>query len=150
MPVITAHSPADIVRHALIGLGLGTDPADGAAWPIFCGDEPDVPDSAITVYDTEGRLFGCLQVTGEMSEHHGVQIRVRGATHPLAAAKAFLIAATVDSRDAYREVVTLGGTDYCVHAINRASGPIGLGRQSPETNRTLFVINATAWVVELD
>jgi len=134
-----AHSPADIIRRVLIALGHGVDPP-GTVWPIYAGAEPDLPDNCITCYDTERRGHGRTQTDGEQQEHHGVQVRVRGATHGVGYVKARALALALD-QEVYQESVTIAGTAYLVHAVSRTSGVLALGTDTPTSKRRLFTVN---------
>lgn len=141
MPGTLDHSPADVVRRLLIDLGLGAaPPAASSAWPIYTGGEPNLPDQAITVTDTEGRGHGRDQVTGERQEHHGISIMVRAATFPAGYAKARDVATALDAQ--YQDVTTLGAARYLVHAVTRTSDVFSLGKESPQSKRSLFSVNA--------
>lgn len=142
-----AHSPADVIRHLLIGLGLGTNPADGEAWPVYVSSEPDRPDSVITTYDTSGRLNGRTQVDGEVQEHHGIQIRVRDANPAAGFKKANEIAIALDETVyldtvAIEDVVGTGVSRYLVWNVSRVSGIFSLGKDVETSKRNLFTINA--------
>jgi hypothetical protein len=148
--VSLAHSPASIIGKLFEGLAtpLGTDPALSGSWPIYIGSEPDLPDSCITLYDTQGRTQGRDQTSGEMIEFHGFQVRVRGATHTLAETKIYAISESIDI-NVKRDVVTLSGTQYLVHAITRASPVSALGRAVSGSRRFLFTLNAIASIHKL-
>jgi len=139
------HSPADIVRYLLIDLSQGTLPSDSDSWPIHVAREPDTPDSVITVFDTSGRLDGRAQVSGEMLEHYGIQVRVRDTNPVEGFAKAQDIAIALD-QTAYQDTITINSDTYLVHAVSRTGGILGLGKETPTSKRNLFTINA---VVEL-
>ena len=141
------HSPADVIRTLLIDLGLGTAPSDEGTWPIYVGQEPDSPDSVITVYDTAGLLQGRTMPDGEMQEKHGFQVRVRDANHYQGYEKAREIAVALD------ESVSLDGVSvgddagtgkqaYIVYAVSRRGGVLSLGKDVQRTKLNLFTINA--------
>lgn len=138
-----AHSPADILRQLLVDLDLGSYPANPPdAWPVYVASEPDRPDECVTVYDTAGRPQGRLQVSGEKPELHGVQVRVRSARPPEGWAKARTIAVALDE-SVYAETVTMtGGSSYCVHSVTRTTDVVPLGKESPQSKRSIFVLNA--------
>jgi len=135
------HSPADIVRSLLVDLGHGTVPSAGSTWPVFVGNEPNSPDDAITVYDTTSRMDGRTQVDGQQHEHHGVQIRIRNGNHVDGYTKARAIAVALDET-AYQNTVTISSTSYTVQCVSRVGGVIALGKDTPNTRRNLFTINA--------
>lgn len=141
MPGTLTHSPGDVVRQLLIGLGLGTDPADSGLWPVFAAVEPNTPDNCITLYDTESRRHGRTQTDGEIQEHHGIQFVIRSATYASGYTKARAIAVAADET-VYQNTVTISGTSYTVHQISRTGDVLALGQQTPESKRYLFTINA--------
>jgi hypothetical protein len=136
------HSPADVLKHLLIQLGLGvlhsTSPT--GSWPIFDSSEPSLPDQVVTIYDTAGRYDGRSMRDGEKAEFHGVQVRIRGVNQPDALIKANDIAVSLD-QSINRSKVTIDGDKYMVYAVSRTSGPVSLGNEVG-TNRFLFTINA--------
>lgn len=140
------HSPADICRRLLIGLGQLTDPLPwetgvGLAWPGFVSAEPNVPDNCVTLKDTQGSDDGRVMTDGEPQDHFGFQVRVRGTDHAAAWAKADAIrtalAMSVDNR-----TVSIDASTYTVHAIARIGQAINLGKDTPTSRRSLFTINA--------
>ena len=91
-----AHSPADILRQALVDAGVGTMPTAAGAWPIFAAHLPDGTTNAICVYDTGGLKDGRL-MTGATITHPGWQVRVRAARQPDAWAKMEAIREALDA-----------------------------------------------------
>ncbi len=139
------HSPEDIIRNLIIDLGHGTAPSAGGSWPVKVAQEPNEPDSVITVYGTAGVLQGKFQIDGEVQEHYGIQIRVRDARHYSGYGKANDIAVGLDA--VLNQVVevgtdagTGGSTNYTVYAVSRRSGPLAIGTE-PESKRRIFTIN---------
>jgi hypothetical protein len=43
------HSPAAVLRQALVDLGVASDPGTGQEWPAFATKEPDAPENALTL-----------------------------------------------------------------------------------------------------
>lgn len=151
------HSPADVLRRVLIALGLGTDPDAEplGLWPIYAAAQPDTPDNVITLYDTVSVLQGRAMVTGEVMEQHGVQVRVRAATHDLGYQKARAVVVAMDE-SVYQESVTLddpgvgtAASSYLVHAVSRRGGILALGKELPASKRSLFTVNALVSVREV-
>lgn len=138
-----AHSPARIIAQLLVALSQGAAPADSAAWPVYYAREPDTPDSVITVYNTAGRRNGRFMVGGEVQEHPGVQVRVRGADHQDGYTKAKAIATALDESVSYAGV-SVGGTSYRIHAVSRTSDVLDLGKDVPRSNLNIFTVNAVA------
>src|SRR5688572_3973753 len=98
MPGTLIYSPAEVIRKLLIDLGHGfaSTTASPTDWSAYVDGEPDVPDSCITVYDTEGRKSGRTMTDGEIQEHHGFQIRIRAARHSSGYRKARAICIAMD------------------------------------------------------
>lgn len=142
MPGLLQHSPAAIVRRLLINKGAGTDPTDKQAWPVFDSGEADKPDSAITVYDTEGHLQGREMIEGETHDFHGIMVQVRAAGHSAGYAKARAIAVLFD-KSIYWNTIDIGTSKYTIQSIGRTSDVLALGKE-PGTKRNLFTINALA------
>jgi hypothetical protein len=126
----------------LINLGLGTTPPGaGYTWPVFVAGEPPTPDNVVTVYNTLGKDEGRSQVDGERQEHHGIQVRIRGATHDIGYRKARAIATALD-RSVYQEGVDIDEFSYLVHCVSRTGDVLDLGSETPESKRQVFTINA--------
>lgn len=137
------HSPADIVRRALVTLGLGTLPTASGSWPIAVSQEPDTPDEAITLYDTSGRIDGRTHVDGEIQEFPGLQVRVRSANPVTGYTKAQAIAVALDQSIRLTNV-TIGANVYKIYAITRTGTVNAIGKEIETSKRNLFTINAVA------
>jgi hypothetical protein len=133
------NSQAEVVQQLLIDLTLCTDPTNGESWPVYESNEPDSPDEAVTVYDTEGVTEGRVQRTGETYEHRGVMLQTRGTTKLRAWAKADSLRRHLDE-SVHNAQVTIDTKTYTVYSVTRRSGPIYVGRE-PNTNRYLFTLN---------
>ena len=144
------HSPADIVRQLLIDMNLGeaSTPTASPSWSVYVGAEPNAPDSAVTVYDTEGSIAGFTQPDGEAQEYHGIQVRVRASDYATGYARARAIAVGFDE-DVNRDNVTVDSVNYCVCSVTRTSDVLSLGADKPASRRQLFTINARANVRKL-
>lgn len=147
MPTTLLHSPADIMSQVLIALGLGTDPADSMAWPVFVSVEPSDPDNCITLFDTTWRGDGRSMIDGETWHHYGFQVRVRAATHKIGFAKASAIHEGFDM-DVLDMTVTLDGTSYLVQSVT-GTDVVKFGQNVPDTKRHLFAVNALAPILVL-
>ena len=134
-----ATRPSNIVQQMLVDLGGGTAPADNGSWPVYWSHEPDTPDDAITVYDTEGVNQGRIQIDGEVQMQHGIQIRIRGETVTSGGTKANALQELLD-KSVRRTSVTVSGTDYIVHSFNRVGDARHIG-QEPETRRQIYTLN---------
>jgi len=136
------HSPADVVRYLLIAMNLGSDPATSTvSWPVYATSEPSAPDDVITVYDTQGMVFGRNMLDGESVEHFGIQIRLRSQDHATGWKKMKGIARQLEE-EIYQESITIQGSVYCVRSIKRTSSVLVLGKDTPGSKRSIFTLNA--------
>jgi hypothetical protein len=134
------HTPAQILQQLLIDLGVATDVSDDEAWPVYFGLQPETPDDSICTYDTTGVLGGRDQISGEMQEHYGVQIRVRSEGVNDGVIKALELCSQLDT-NVKRESVVLGASYYLVWAVTRTSTINSLGTDGT-SRRRLWTINA--------
>lgn len=134
--VLDQHSAAEIVRAALVGLGLATE---SGSWPARAGLEPDSPDEVITVYDVAGTYRGRTMPDNEPQGHYGVTIRVRALTHTSGHRKCRDLCAALDAL--YQRSVVIESVTYVIHSFNRTGEPVHLGKEVPESRRNLFTIN---------
>lgn len=136
------HSPAEIVRQLIIDLGDGTAPSAGSSWPVVVDQEPNKPDSAITLYDTVGRSQGQDQPTGQLQKYPGIQIKVRAARSATAYTKAdAIVVSLTESINRPGKQVSISTSAYLVQSVTITSGPIRLGKETPTSNRNAFTIN---------
>ena len=135
------HSPADVLRWALIGLGLGTDPNEDKGWPVYVSREPSLPDDCVTVQGAQGTSDGYSMPTKELSEHHGCQVRVRSRLYEDGERKPRAVALALDGMHRQTVSITAGGSATYRVTGSRASGPLEL---RPETfsDREQFAVNA--------
>jgi hypothetical protein len=136
---VLKHSPADVLRQALVDLGLATDPPS-ATWPASVDVEPDRPDNCITVYDTAARPDTRSAIDGRQSEHYGIQVRVRAGTYAEGWEKASTLYNAL-ARTLSQQVVNLDGTPYLIECASHLGGVLPLRRARREDRRVLFVIN---------
>lgn len=148
------HSPAEVVRKALIDAGYGVDAEyegsgtalryTGEPWPVFFDGGPDKPDSAIFVKKTAGVDFGRLQLSGRRLLDHGVQIMVRAANQGNGLRKAQTIAAALDEdENLHRVAVAIGDADYWIERFERAGDVLELGKDVPSAHgRRTYTVNA--------
>jgi len=134
------HSPAQIISQLLIDLALGTAPADNGTYPVYTAIEPDSPDNVITVTDQVGRISGRQQVTGQVSEHHGAQIRVRNQEHKAGFTKARAVLIELDET-VVLNTVSIDSSTYTVYAISRTTDVLAIGKETPTSKRDIFTIN---------
>jgi len=142
------HSPADIIRQLLIDLSLGTD-GTLTDWPIYSTASPNTPNDIIVVTKTESKFQGRDMNSGEIQEHYGINISVRGEDVVTASDKAqdiaFALDATVD-----RDVVSMTGptNTYQIEATTRIGAPLPLGKEE-EGRRELFSLNLIVSMYQL-
>jgi len=140
-----AHSPADILRHLLVDDSIGVLPSVGGTWPIYVANEPNSPDSVITIYDTVGQNTGRFQDNGEIQTRHGVQIRLRDPNHTDGYIKANEITEHLDKQIDWKNV-TISSTTYTIFSVSRTTDVIPLGMETEEqtviSKRNIFTINA--------
>jgi hypothetical protein len=140
IPRYLNHSPAEITAKMMADMGI-TEAFDGDNWPTLVNSEPNLPDNCITVYDTTPRVDARFMTNGAWGRHHGIQIRVRGTTSPVAWTRLNAIYEQLD-RDAYTETVALDSNTYEVHAFH-GSVPTFMGKDVPGGKRTFWVLNGT-------
>lgn len=157
MPGALLHQPAEIIQTLVVDLGLGTVGGTGGNWPVFYGNLPDLPDNLIVVSDTDSIDGGRYMINGERQEFHGFQVLVRADTKRVAYRKIRAIAVALDKRNpgqadnVYRRQVTVGGTTYCLHSVNRVGDVMDLGFEMDTTSkRVIYVFNAVTKIRPLD
>lgn len=140
MSGLLTHSPADIVRYALVSLGLGVlPPATG--WPIYVGQEPPSPDEVLTLYDTTGRDQGRVMYSGERQTMEGIQVRARSRTHVSGWTKLQAVAIALD-KDIYDATVTIGAATYLLHSVSRTGNVLAPGKENLVSELSIFTVNA--------
>lgn len=145
MPLAPLHTASDVLRRMLVDLGVGSLPTDGGDWPIYEGNEPDLPDSALFVSTTQGTPQGRSMLDGEVLGPRGFQVKVRSPDSPSGVAKAEAIRRVL-AEDVYDEDVVVGAMTYRVQSVVRIGDVIPLGKEVGKTKRHLFAINAQAHV----
>ena len=135
------HSVADVIRHLLIDLGHGTLPTTKSSWPVYSDNEPNTPDNAITVYNLTGTSSGRTMIDGELQEHHGIQVRIRSATPTTGFTKSRQIAVGLDTSSNLVSV-SIGSSAYRIQTVSRKGDVISLGKDTTNSKRNLFTINA--------
>jgi len=139
------HSPARIVQHLLIALGVAALPPR-RPWPAYYLNGPSTPDNLIIVYNTVGKKHGKTMVDKERQIHHGVQVRVRGSTDDICYMKANDIAIALDRM--LRQEVTVDEVLYTVQNVVIMGDPIQFPKPATtgkipevEEDRSIVVIN---------
>ena len=140
MADLLPHSPADIVRRALIARGDASDPP-AVTWPLYANREPTYPDNCLTLYDTQGFDNGRIMVSGERMERRGLQLRIRSETAKVGYIKASALRNAFSA--IYDASVTIEGTNYRVHAVSVSNNILYLGRDW-NSARFLHTLNVLA------
>lgn len=146
--MLSDHSPADILRWAMISYGTVTDPDLNLVWPCFVAVEPNTPDRLVTTFDTLGHLQARVHISGDQIEKPGVQIRIRANSHEDGWAKGSAILTMLD-QDIRSQSVTIGSSTYCIQSVHRKSPLIELGKELQITKRHLWTINCTMTVSKI-
>lgn len=151
-----AHSPADVIRWLLVGLGIGTDPRNVGAWPVWAAGEPKVPDNVITVYDTVGTDDGSVMIgpRGELQGHYGFLVRVRASSHPVGWAKANAVRANLaetvyDNTVVVPTLGTVAGATYTVENCANVGHVLVLGADAANEKTFLFTVNAVVTINQM-
>ena len=147
-----SNSPADVLRYALIALGLGILPVPGTnytatSWPTSTGQELDSPDNTATTYDTTGIKDGRSMTDGDVVEHPGVQVRVRATDDPTAQTQAWILANAVD-RLIIGTNLTIGTHTYTIYAVSRKGNPARLSQETPTSRRPVWTFNVTVTLTQ--
>ena len=133
------HSPADVLRKLLVSLGHGTMPSAAGSWPVSVAQEPDDPDDDMTLYDEIGRKDGRAMASGEVYEHHGVQLQLRAAKFTDGYTKVSGVVGALD-QDVEAAGVTIDTSTYVVYAVSR-TGTINYLGHEPESRRHIWTVN---------
>lgn len=146
MSGLLLHPPQRIIQQLLIDLGgLVTNPDDDDDWPCFYGSLPDVPDGAIVVADTTGKVEGREMVAGYLFEKHGIQIKVRSAGPVDGYVKSARILQSLTAvHNVETTVLDEAGTsssDYRVQSLTPTSPVIKLGPETPQSHRYVWTAN---------
>jgi hypothetical protein len=154
--VILDHTPAEVIRTALVQLELGSYGIAYRDWPVFSEMEPDKPDNLITVYDIDGIKNAREMPTGEVQEHYGVRIRVRAARDLV---NGIEISGARVCRNKVNDVMRAldqsiwnypiavlndigsGTTDYTLHSANRNGTVVRLGRMRNNSERYIYTVD---------
>lgn len=133
-------SPAEIIRALLIDREVA-DESLTADWAAFVGFFPNDPNYAICIFDTDGMKDGRLMRTGEVIEHPGIQIQVRGKSYGTTFTKANDISMQLDAQT--NRTLIIGEDAYTVVNVSRTSPILHIGRETQgNRDRHLFSINA--------
>jgi hypothetical protein len=142
---VTTHNPAKILHQALVDATHVLEPVANPTgqWRAYINHLPD-EDDVISVSDTTGVKDG-RHMSGEVIVHPGFQIRIRTAEEDDGQARGRLIANWMDTVDSL--AVTIGATNYTIHAISRTGDLISIGQES-ESRRIGFTLNGTMTITQ--
>ncbi len=142
------NSPAVImVAYVIEQLAKMTDPSDRDEWPLYDSHLPDGDDVEVNcgvMYDTAG-VSDQRSMTGEQSEHPGVQLRIRARDKATAYAKIEDVASTLD--EVAFGAITIGALEYRIQNVSRSSQIATLGIDSKR--RVSLTVNFLLTVREL-
>lgn len=134
-------SPADIIYHYLIA-GLSS------VGDLSVALLRDTPDDTVSIFDTAGRLDGRIMSTGEVVEHYGIQIQVRGKDYLTTYERARGIAEFLDATK--KEVVAIESDEaYTLWNVSRTGAIIPVGIETVDDRRRhLFTLNYVLTVTQ--
>ena len=143
----TQHSPAEIILLYLVAAGHAQVPAADGVLPELVGNEwsasvhemPNTPPEQLTLYDTEPTKDSRSMRSGDVHEHHGVQLLVRSATHVDGDRKSRNLCPVLDAL-APGTTISIDGSNYTIHNASRTGGVLPLGSKDGESTRR-FSIN---------
>lgn len=140
-------SPAAVIAQLIIDLGLATDPLSSGSWPVSVDSELDSPDNVLCLTNTEAELSGRVQVTGQMSELWGIQLKIRAADPQTGYAKANAMAVAFD-QTIRRNWTAIGSNVYMIGAVTRKGSVLYVGREGSATKRHIYTINAIVDIIQ--
>jgi hypothetical protein len=142
------HSAAHVLAKVLVQIGAATDPADSEAWSVFVAAEPNAPDNAITVYDTQGTDQGRRMIDGSLSGMSGVQVRVRSANHSTGWLKAQKLQDMM-ALEVLNQTVTIDQTNYRLNSVDKIGDVLAIGK-GPTGSTHKFTINALVSLIAVE
>lgn len=151
MPALT-HSPAQVTAQALADLGTASALGGKLDWAAYYAAEPNAPERVLTVFNTAPVADGGgrSMPDGEMLQHWGVQVRVRGRSDEDAWRKADQVrAALTEGNAVVRRAVTIAANafqglpaaSYEVQCWSRVK-VIDMGKNVPSSMRSVVTVNA--------
>jgi hypothetical protein len=141
------HSPADVVRWALVQAGLLADPAAGTVWPGYYPSAPDRPDDVAVLSDQAGYDGYRVQLTGEQEQYNGFQVWLRCADPVAGRSKMDAINDWMWTT-VYDLTVVIGSSSYLIQSFTHIGDVLPIGREQT-TDRYLYTLNAMLNVEQL-
>ena len=146
---ILTYSPAAVIAYYLINtLSNVEEPNASPTWPLYISSLPDgsnIENNAGCVYDTTGLLDGRIMRTGEVIEHHGIQIKIRAIAYQTGWQKIRETVAYLQKL--LNEALSMGGSHFVILNMSRVSPIACIG--TDEKRRFLFTVNFLATIREL-
>ena len=134
------HSPAMILRTALVDMSKGTFPLSNGTWPLYVGQFPDTPDEAVGIFDTSGQRDGRTQVDGVVHSHPGIQLRIRSNQYTAGYQKSNELRIALQTIKG--KIVTIDTVQYTILVVSQIGDILSLGKSEEINKRDLFSINA--------
>lgn len=140
-------SPSKVFQYMLVQLSLGTLPVPGVAadWRVYRQALTNDNRNAIFIFGTTPEQDGRL-MSGQVIEHPGIQIRIRGMTDEDAEVKGMAIESALAG--VKHLTVPVGGNNYLVESFKKTSG-LTFIFQEEVGNRRHYTINGTITVREI-
>lgn len=137
-----------VIKQFLIDQGLGIDVDNSETdWQIFRGELPDIFNANILgVLDRLPRMDGAIMRTGEVVEHPGIQVRIRGKDYAIGEARSIAIREALDLQANNISVAVSGSGSYKIQRVRRTTGIIPSGKD--EKHQKYFIINMTCTILQ--
>lgn len=137
------HTIGEIIQQLLIANGLGVDPdiLPLGSWPVYSPTLPTKPDNLIVSVTRTGRIHGRTHVDGEVLQHYGFQLMIRGVDDRTGNRKAEDIRYKMQT-SMYQNIIVIDGSSYLIPCISNIGEVLALGIDHPNSKRSLFSINA--------
>jgi hypothetical protein len=138
-------SPAEIVRKYLIDQSTVVMGGTSGGWPSYYANKPENPDNLVAVYNTAPFIDGRVHNSGEVDEHAGIQVLIRGTDDRIAWAKGFDIQEklrTIKRTTVIMPPETLGGLSvrYMLWSFHRTQSLMFVGEEE-KNRRRLYTVN---------
>lgn len=155
--VILSHTPSDVIRYLLISEGAGVLPSNALAlptdWKVFVSELPEEPNDLIALSDIGGLKGGRIQVDGEVQEHYGIDLLVRGTRLQSISGytrtfRKIMEVCMVFDQQVRNTVVTIGDSTYTVHSMTKSGLVRSQGKDNTSNQRFIFTTTYLASIVE--
>lgn len=136
-------SPASIIaNYVILELLSMTNPLSKDTWPLYISHMPDGKNIEVNcgaVYDTAGLIDGNKLPSGEVTQHPGIQLRIRSSSYETGFIKIEAVAASLDA--IYRDTVEIDSVTYQIQNLKKTTPVIPLGPERGTKRRFLFTVN---------